>query len=84
MFDFARLHGTGDLPRVLEGYYGSQAAALANMPLTLLADAPEELVRGLPEIFLLKSERDLSLIDESNDVFVERLRGDWGRRSGTR
>ena len=84
MFDFARLQGTGDLPRVLEGYYGSQAAVLANTPLTLLADAPEELVRGLPEIFLLKSERDLSLIDESNDVFVERLRGDRGRRSGTR
>ncbi|KAM5536406.1 hypothetical protein V8D89_009945 [Ganoderma adspersum] len=65
----------GDLPQVLEGYYGSQAAMLVNMPLTLLADTDEELVWGLPEIFLLKSERNLSLINESNNVFVKALDG---------
>ncbi|KAM5542080.1 hypothetical protein V8D89_004390 [Ganoderma adspersum] len=58
----------------------AQSAELTNMPLTLLADADEELVRGLPGIFLLKSERDLSVIDESNDVFVKALEGRLGKK----
>ena len=77
-FDFSK---PGVLPPgVAEGYYGSEAAALSQMPLQLLADAPEELVKGLPEVFVLKSENEPGLIEESNEVFVKALEGRLGKK----
>lgn len=67
-------------PGVLEGYYGSQETALAQMPLKLLEDAPEELIKGLPEIFVMKSEYDMVAIHRSNDLFVSALEGRLGRK----
>ncbi|KAM5542084.1 hypothetical protein V8D89_004394 [Ganoderma adspersum] len=79
VFDFVKDKGVLP-PGVVEGYYGSEAAALAKMPLQLLADAPEELVKGLPEIFVLKSEREPSVINEGNNVFVKALEGRLGKK----
>ncbi|KAM5542070.1 hypothetical protein V8D89_004380 [Ganoderma adspersum] len=80
VFDFVRLQDMGDLRQVLGGCYGSQAAALAHMPRQLLADASEKLVRGLPEILVLKSEKKPPLIDDSNEVSVETLEVQLGKR----
>ena len=79
VFDFVKYKGVLP-PGVVEGYYGSEEAALAKMPLQLLADAPEELVKSLPEIFVLKSEREPNMIDEGNDVFVKALEGRLGKK----
>ncbi|PIL33095.1 hypothetical protein GSI_04544 [Ganoderma sinense ZZ0214-1] len=67
-------------PGVVDGYYGSLEAARKHLPLQLLADAPDELVQGLPEMFVLKSEKEPAFIDESNEVFVEALEGRLGRK----
>ncbi|KAI1791606.1 alpha/beta-hydrolase [Ganoderma leucocontextum] len=67
-------------PGIVEGYYGSQEAALATMPLALLKDAPEALIAGLPELFVLKSETEPVLIDQGNDVFVKVLEGRLGKK----
>ncbi|KAI1791611.1 alpha/beta-hydrolase [Ganoderma leucocontextum] len=67
-------------PGLLEGYYGSQDATLANMPLALLKDAPEALITGLPELFLLKSEKEPAMILEGSDEFVKVLEGRLGKK----
>ena len=50
-FDLARQ----DLlpPGILDGYYASPETAAANMPLALLKDASAELLRSLPELFVM-------------------------------
>ena len=77
-FDVASAGVTVLPPGVVDGYYGSAAGALANMPLRLLADAPEELVQGLPEIFVLRSEHEPAVIEGSNEAFVRALEGRLG------
>lgn len=74
-FDFSQ---PGLPPSVLEGYYGSQEAVLENMPVALLEKASEELIKGLPEVFVLRSEREPPLIKAGNDEFVKTL----GERRG--
>ncbi|TFK94517.1 alpha/beta hydrolase domain-containing protein [Polyporus arcularius HHB13444] len=66
-------------PGLLEGYYGSQEAALANMPWTLLENAPETLVAGLPEVFVLASENEPEDIKSGVDQFVKKLETRRGR-----
>ncbi|RPD58180.1 alpha/beta hydrolase domain-containing protein [Lentinus tigrinus ALCF2SS1-7] len=66
-------------PGLLEGYYGSEEAALANMPLTLLENAPEELIAGLPEVFVLASENEPEFIKAGVDEFVKKLEARRGR-----
>nr|VWP01446.1 NmrA domain-containing protein [Ganoderma boninense] len=79
VFDFAARGtrtGEGSLPRgIVDGYYGSEAQATARMPLALLDAGTEELVRGLPEFFVLKSAIEPALIDKGNDAFVQALEG---------
>ena len=60
-------------PGVVDGYYGSLENARKNLPLQLLEDAPEELVKGLPELFVLKSEKEPAFIEDSNEAFVPAL-----------
>ncbi|TBU24546.1 alpha/beta-hydrolase [Dichomitus squalens] len=67
-------------PGLLEAYYGSQEAALDNMPLTLLKRASEELIKSLPEFFVLKSEHEPEAISKGNDEFVEALEGRLGKK----
>ena len=67
-------------PPLLEAFYGSQAAALENMPLALLQRAPEELVRGLPEMFVLRAEHDPDVLVKGNEEFVEALEARVGRK----
>ncbi|KAI1791601.1 alpha/beta-hydrolase [Ganoderma leucocontextum] len=77
-FDLARQ----DLlpPGILDGYYSSPENAVANMPLTLLKDGSEELIKGLPEIFVLKSEREPPVIYAGSDVFVKVLEERLGKK----
>ena len=78
VFDFAK---AGSLPPgIIDKYYGSQANAMANMPLALLTEGSEELVRGLPEVFVLKSEMEPGMVDAGNDAFVKALEGRVGRK----
>ena len=77
-FDLARQ----DLlpPGILDGYYASPASAGANMPLALLKDASEELLKGLPELFVMKSEREPPVIFAGSDVFVKTLEERLGKK----
>ncbi|PIL33089.1 hypothetical protein GSI_04538 [Ganoderma sinense ZZ0214-1] len=70
---------TGLNPRVEKGYYSSLEAARKHLPLQLLADAPEELARGLPECFVLQSEKEPAFLDESNEAFMKALERRLGR-----
>ncbi|KAM5542092.1 hypothetical protein V8D89_004402 [Ganoderma adspersum] len=67
-------------PGIVDVYYGSQAKATANMPLTLLTEGSEELVRGLPETLVLKSEMEPEMVNVGNDAFVKALEGRIGRK----
>ncbi|TBU56066.1 alpha/beta-hydrolase [Dichomitus squalens] len=67
-------------PGLLEAYYGSQEAALESMPITLLKRASEELIKSLPELFVLKSENEPEAISKGNDEFVKALEGRLGKK----
>ena len=77
-FDLARQ----DLlpPGILDGYYASPETAAANMPLALLKDASAELLRDLPELFVMKSEREPPVIFAGSDVFVAALEERLGKK----
>ncbi|PIL33055.1 hypothetical protein GSI_04504 [Ganoderma sinense ZZ0214-1] len=79
VFDFAAPEGSLP-PGIVDVYYGSQAQAQARMPLALLKAGSEELVRGLPEFFVLKSAMEPALVDKGNDAFVQALEGRTGRK----
>ena len=67
-------------PTVLEGYYGSRENTLANIPLELLKRASDELVKSLPEWFVLASEREPPDVRMSNDMFVQLLEERLGKK----
>ena len=50
------------------------------MDCTLLRRAPEELIRSLPEIFVLKSEHEPETIARGNDEFVQVLEERLGKK----
>ena len=77
-FDLARQ----DLlpPGILDGYYSSPEVAAANMPLALLKDASEDLLKSLPEILVMKSEREPPVIFAGSDVFVKELEERLGKK----
>ncbi|KAI0739416.1 alpha/beta hydrolase domain-containing protein [Daedaleopsis nitida] len=58
---------------VLEMYYGSQEATLENMPYALLERADQALLDGLPEMFVLRSEREPENIRQMNEDLVKAL-----------
>lgn len=58
---------------VLEEYYGSQEATLLKMPTALVAGASEALIKSLPDVFVLRSEREPATIQAACDDFVRDL-----------
>ncbi|KAI0370651.1 alpha/beta hydrolase domain-containing protein [Pilatotrama ljubarskyi] len=66
-------------PGTLEQLYGSQEKALELMPVALVAKADEELVKSLPDVFVLVSELDPEPIKEGCDEFVKGLEGRLGK-----
>ncbi|KAI8995246.1 alpha/beta hydrolase domain-containing protein [Trametes punicea] len=67
-------------PGVLEHLFGSQERARELMPVSLLAKADEEVVRSLPDVLVLVSERDPALIKEASDDFVKGLEDRTGKK----
>ncbi|KAI0350287.1 alpha/beta hydrolase domain-containing protein [Trametes cingulata] len=66
-------------PGTLEQLYGSEEKALELMPLALVTKADEELVKSLPDVFVLVSELDPESIKDSCDKFVKALEGRVGK-----
>ena len=64
---------------VLEGYYGSIEAARTNSPLALLDKASDELIAGLPELFVMVSENEPEFIKSGVDEFMEKVKTRCGR-----
>ncbi|KAI0739417.1 alpha/beta hydrolase domain-containing protein [Daedaleopsis nitida] len=60
-------------PGALESYYGSEEVTLENMPYALLERADQTLLDGLPEMFVLRSEREPEGIRQMNEDFVKAL-----------
>ncbi|EJF55889.1 hypothetical protein DICSQDRAFT_184116 [Dichomitus squalens LYAD-421 SS1] len=59
---------------------GEREAALESMPITLLKRVSEELIKSLPELFVLKSENEPEAISKGNDEFVKALEGRLGKK----
>ncbi|OBZ73142.1 putative carboxylesterase 7 [Grifola frondosa] len=70
----ARIRGV--IPRV---YYGSEKDILDRMPITLLRQASDEAIQGLPDLLLMASENDPGALRAGIDEFVAELKRRLGR-----
>ncbi|KAI0764171.1 alpha/beta-hydrolase [Trametes elegans] len=66
-------------PGVLPALYGSEESAAVEAPTALVERADDALVRSLPDVFVLVSERDPGPLVDAYEEFVQTLEGRLGK-----
>ena len=61
-------------PALIPQYYGSHEEMRKNVPVGLLAHAPDETISALPEILTAISEHEAPGLLEAHEVFLDTLR----------